>query len=427
VRGGRFPPRSTPPSPHRHLPYPTPQLLAVRVERWVDKLAQPTSNVLWKRNRNAYSALLLRAVTTQEFRPPLHRLPPEGDLPTLPADMRELAAMRPAHRSRPFWSDIYARLDISGRRSAADEQTFLLVPRAPAAPHPPAASAAAAVVHHSSTALPLMRGNAATVAELERIRQAVSSAAGRVAGLEATLMGSAPPPPLPPQPPAAPAVTSSSVRLLPTPAPGGAPLLPTPAAVVAGGGGGGGCGGGGGGGDRSAVAAVAAEAAAASAAESAAAAAAACSAATAAAAAAAAASPLPQPPASPPLIALVDRLRRTAAAAAAAASPASSPRGGQSHAVRPALSLARHGTPTRRANPPGGTPTTASHLSPSKAFPAARADGEPDANLRPPVIRVGMSPPPSNARAELLAFADAFVALNRCSSPSGIEPENAWA
>ncbi|CAM9579711.1 unnamed protein product, partial [Choristocarpus tenellus] len=58
---------------------------SIRVERWVEKLNSPypLPNISWKRNRNAFAALLAHTVERKDFRDPFHRLPPDGRLPTL--------------------------------------------------------------------------------------------------------------------------------------------------------------------------------------------------------------------------------------------------------------------------------------------------------------------------------------------------------
>ena len=58
--------------------------LRIRVERWVSKLAYHVENPTWVKERNAYAAALLDAVTRNTFRDPFHALPPEGGLPALP-------------------------------------------------------------------------------------------------------------------------------------------------------------------------------------------------------------------------------------------------------------------------------------------------------------------------------------------------------
>lgn len=50
----------------------------IRVERWVVKLngPYPLSSVAWRKNRNAFAALLTRAVEEVDFREPFDRRPP---------------------------------------------------------------------------------------------------------------------------------------------------------------------------------------------------------------------------------------------------------------------------------------------------------------------------------------------------------------
>ena len=57
--------------------------LQVRVERWCARLALESVNDAWRRERNAYARLLLRAVVAgaggaAPLAPPFDRLPPEG-------------------------------------------------------------------------------------------------------------------------------------------------------------------------------------------------------------------------------------------------------------------------------------------------------------------------------------------------------------
>ncbi|CAN0024955.1 unnamed protein product, partial [Ectocarpus fasciculatus] len=52
----------------------------IRVECWIAKLngPYPLPNVAWRKNRNAFAALLARAVEEVDFREPFDRRPPGG-------------------------------------------------------------------------------------------------------------------------------------------------------------------------------------------------------------------------------------------------------------------------------------------------------------------------------------------------------------
>lgn len=46
--------------------------------------AAQTSNVVWKKNRNAFARLLLEQLRSGRLAEPFHQMPPDGPLPTLP-------------------------------------------------------------------------------------------------------------------------------------------------------------------------------------------------------------------------------------------------------------------------------------------------------------------------------------------------------
>ena len=86
--------------------------LRIRVERWVSKLAYHVENPTWVKERNAYAAALLDAVTRNTFRDPFHALPPEGGLPApsgrvvtsnSESTLLQLSFRNTPNRSRP-WS-----------------------------------------------------------------------------------------------------------------------------------------------------------------------------------------------------------------------------------------------------------------------------------------------------------------------------------
>ena len=53
------------------------------MERWIVKLngPYPLPNVAWRKNRNAFAALLARAVEEVDFREPFDRRPPGTPYP----------------------------------------------------------------------------------------------------------------------------------------------------------------------------------------------------------------------------------------------------------------------------------------------------------------------------------------------------------
>lgn len=62
----------------RHLPPIATETEKIRVECWIVKLngPYPLPNVAWRKNRNAFAALLARAVEEVDFREPFDRRPP---------------------------------------------------------------------------------------------------------------------------------------------------------------------------------------------------------------------------------------------------------------------------------------------------------------------------------------------------------------
>ncbi|GIL53744.1 hypothetical protein Vafri_9339, partial [Volvox africanus] len=61
-----------------------PRAARLRVQAWLAKLREPTSNAVWKRNRNLYCALLLAQLQQGQLEPPFTAIPPDGSLPNLP-------------------------------------------------------------------------------------------------------------------------------------------------------------------------------------------------------------------------------------------------------------------------------------------------------------------------------------------------------
>lgn len=78
------------------------------VERWVQRLAEPQQNTVWKRNRNVYALHLLDQLSKDALGEPFIRRPDDGPLPTLPAHIRSYyirvsnEQMNAASRSQRF-------------------------------------------------------------------------------------------------------------------------------------------------------------------------------------------------------------------------------------------------------------------------------------------------------------------------------------
>jgi hypothetical protein len=60
-----------------------PRLQRVRVQLWLAKLEEPTTNLVWKRNRNAYVRLLHQQLAMGVLEAPFDVTPPGTSLPTL--------------------------------------------------------------------------------------------------------------------------------------------------------------------------------------------------------------------------------------------------------------------------------------------------------------------------------------------------------
>ncbi|GIL79447.1 hypothetical protein Vretifemale_8757, partial [Volvox reticuliferus] len=73
-----------------------PRAAKLRVQAWLAKLREPTSNVVWKRNRNLYCALLLAQLQQGQLEPPFTVMPPDGSLPNLPNHLL-YRALSPCH------------------------------------------------------------------------------------------------------------------------------------------------------------------------------------------------------------------------------------------------------------------------------------------------------------------------------------------
>jgi len=53
----------------------------IRIELWLKKLCQVTTNVVWKANRNLYTTVLVEMINNKMVCPPFTHVPPEGPLP----------------------------------------------------------------------------------------------------------------------------------------------------------------------------------------------------------------------------------------------------------------------------------------------------------------------------------------------------------
>mmetsp|Transcript_23755 Transcript_23755/g.39751 ORF Transcript_23755/g.39751 Transcript_23755/m.39751 type:complete len:578 (+) Transcript_23755:137-1870(+) len=63
------------------------RVLQVRVQQWVTKLSIPTPIHAWKRNRNLHARLLLEMVSRGKLEAPFDKLPPCGELRTIPSHL----------------------------------------------------------------------------------------------------------------------------------------------------------------------------------------------------------------------------------------------------------------------------------------------------------------------------------------------------
>lgn len=82
----------------------------IRAEKWIQKLSEPCSNLLWKKSRNDYAALLSKMVAEREFTEPFNKLPGVGSLQSLPAYLvLSINQPKPSNR-RQFWTKVYDRV-----------------------------------------------------------------------------------------------------------------------------------------------------------------------------------------------------------------------------------------------------------------------------------------------------------------------------
>ncbi|GFR52868.1 hypothetical protein Agub_g15496 [Astrephomene gubernaculifera] len=79
-----------------------PRAVKLRVQAWITKLREPTSNTVWKRNRNLYCALMLAQLQQGRLELPFTATPPDGALPNLPNHLayRGLSPSRAAGNPR---------------------------------------------------------------------------------------------------------------------------------------------------------------------------------------------------------------------------------------------------------------------------------------------------------------------------------------
>ena len=90
-----------------------PRYLQIRVEKWIEKLAQPITNKYWIQNRNEYAKVLLHCIVTRNFRAPFDKNPRGGPLPALPSHLK-LSQRSSPHHSK-FWDRIHSAMKHSGR------------------------------------------------------------------------------------------------------------------------------------------------------------------------------------------------------------------------------------------------------------------------------------------------------------------------
>lgn len=63
-----------------HLAYGLTKHEGIRIKLWLDKLANPITNHVWKQNRNLYLKALREMVQQGCLQTPFHQTPPEGPL-----------------------------------------------------------------------------------------------------------------------------------------------------------------------------------------------------------------------------------------------------------------------------------------------------------------------------------------------------------
>lgn len=56
---------------------------SIRLKHWLDKLAIPVTNSIWKQNRNLYLKILLEMVNEGQLMKPFNQSPPQGPLPKI--------------------------------------------------------------------------------------------------------------------------------------------------------------------------------------------------------------------------------------------------------------------------------------------------------------------------------------------------------
>ena len=71
----------------------------IRIDSWIKKLKQVTTNPVWKRNRNVYADLLLEMIYNNNLEEPFSHIPPEGPIQKL-----NRANIRPLHKKKGTWS-----------------------------------------------------------------------------------------------------------------------------------------------------------------------------------------------------------------------------------------------------------------------------------------------------------------------------------
>jgi hypothetical protein len=85
--------------------------LRLRIEKWVEKLSLANNkNITWRRHRNAYAKLLLGMVVAKNLSEPFHQMPPDGPLPSFPAQYNhKFKSMLGSHETS-FWRELFKNI-----------------------------------------------------------------------------------------------------------------------------------------------------------------------------------------------------------------------------------------------------------------------------------------------------------------------------
>ena len=87
-----------------------PKYLKIRCEAWITKLSEPCANLLWKKNRNDYAALLLKSAKEGTFKEPFNKLPRTGPLDKLPSYLVLTVKQPKPGQPDKFWSKVFDRV-----------------------------------------------------------------------------------------------------------------------------------------------------------------------------------------------------------------------------------------------------------------------------------------------------------------------------